>query len=155
VGSFLTFDFGPRVRAYGHLQARWRLWIYLSNWALFHNNHELINSDADRNRIEIIAHRLEDEGRALTEVEFDSRKRVTSFSFGNFRLLVSPADYLEKADDRDDYWLFFMPHDKVLTAGPYGIRFEQESTRHSEPEEKKPEVEIHATGGRRQIRLED
>jgi len=54
-------------------------------------------------------------------VELDPQNSTASFAFGDFRLAVAPADYLEKPDDRDQYWLFFMPNHLVLTAGPGGI----------------------------------
>src|ERR1700680_4473447 len=73
VGSFLTFEFGPRSRNYGHLVARWRLWIYLSNWILFHGDHRLLDSDAEHKRIEVIANRLQEEA-LLTDIDFDARK---------------------------------------------------------------------------------
>jgi hypothetical protein len=154
VGSFLTFEFGPRTKAYGHLRARWRLWIYLSNWILFHGDRRLVDSDTDRKRITIIAHRLEEET-SLTDVDFDPRSRKTTFSFDDFRLVVSPADYLNHPDDRDNYWMFFMPGNEVLAVGPSGIHMEQGSDRHSSVDRKKQEVETDVTGGRRQIRLED
>jgi hypothetical protein len=153
VGSFLTFEFGPRSKAYGHLQARWRLWIYLSNWTVFHGDHQLVDSDADRKRITVIAHRLEEEA-SLTNVDFDPSSRKTTFFFDDFRLVVSPADYLENVDDRDDYWIFFMPDNKVLAAGPSGIHVEQENDRHPSANAKKPEVEVETTKTR-QIRFED
>jgi hypothetical protein len=154
VGSFLTFEFGPRSKAYGHLHAQWRLWIYLSNWTVFHGNHKLVDSDADRKRITIIAHRLEEET-SLTAVDFDSRSRKTTFFFNDFRLVVSPADYLENVDKRDDYWIFFMPNNEVLAVGPSGIHVEQENLRHSSVERKNQEVEAHTARIGRQIRLTD
>jgi hypothetical protein len=39
--------------------------------------------------------------------------------------VVSPADYLEDADEQDDYWIFFMPNDQVLAVGPSGIHTER------------------------------
>jgi len=153
VGSFLTFEFGPRTKTYGHLHAQWRLWIYLSHWTLFHRDHELVDSDADRKRITRIAHRLEEEA-SLTAVDFEPSSRKTTFFFDDFRLVVSAADYLENVDDRDDYWIFFMPDNKVLAVGPAGIHVEQENARHPSGDAKKPEIEIQVTKTR-QIRLED
>jgi hypothetical protein len=152
VGSFLTFEIGPRSRNYGHLQARWRLWIYLSNWVLFHGDHKLLDWKADRKRMSIIAHRLEEEA-ALTNVDYDSRREKTTFSFGDFRLVVSPADYLEKVSDRDAYWIFFMPDNQVLAAGPAGIRLEREESHPPSREWKKQDIDAYASG--RAVRLED
>lgn len=120
VGSFLTFDFGSRIRKQGHLYGQWRLWVYLSNWTLFHGDRQLVNSDTDRKLIKVSVRRLEDS--PLTKIDFDARSRKTTFSFNDFRLVVSPADYLKEADERDNYWMFFMPNDEVLAVGPSGTR---------------------------------
>jgi hypothetical protein len=154
VGSFLTFEFGPRSKVHGHFQARWRLWIYLSNWTIFHGNHQLMDSDADRKRIAIIAHRLEEEA-CLTDVDFDPRSRKTTFLFNDFRLVVSPADYLEDVDERDDYWIFFMPDNKAVALGPSGIQVEHANTRHSSADGKKQKIEITEVNKTRQVRLID
>ena len=128
VGSFLTFEFGPRIKAHGHLHGQWHLWVYLSNWILFHGERQLVDSDADRKLIAVSIRRLE--GAALTEVDFDSRSRTTTFFFGDFRLVVSPADYLEDPDERDDFWMFFVPSNEVLAVGPGGIRVAQADASH-------------------------
>jgi hypothetical protein len=153
IGSFLTFEFGPRIRIDGHVHGRWHLWIYLSNWTLFRGDRQLVDSDADRKLITISARRLE--GESLTDIDFNARTRKTTFSFGDFRLVVAPADYLDSPDERDHYWIFFMPDNEVLAVGPSGIHVEQGDPRHSSVDRRKREVEIHATGVRRQIRLED
>jgi hypothetical protein len=153
VGSFLTFEFGPRTKAYGHLLAQWRLWIYLSNWKLYHGDYELVNSDADRKKITRIAHRLEEEA-SLSDVDFDPVKRKTTFSFDDFRLVVSPADYLENVNNRDDYWIFFMPDNEVLAAGPSGIQVEPGNPRPS-VDGKKQKMEIQETNPKRIVRLTD
>jgi hypothetical protein len=152
VGSFLTFDFGRRTRDQGHLRGQWHLWIYLSNWSLFHGDRQLVDSDADRKRITISSRRLEQE--TFSAVDFDRRTQQTTFFFNDFRLVVSPVDYLENVDDRDDYWIFFMPNNEVLAAGPSGIHVEQGNARHSSSDRRKQGVEIHAAGVR-QVRLTD
>jgi hypothetical protein len=152
VGSCLTFEFGPRIRAHGHLHGQWHLWIYLSNWTLSRGDRQLADSDADRKLMTISTRRLEEE--PLTDVDFNARTRKTTFTFGDFRLAVSPADYLESPDERDHYWIFFMPDNEVLAVGPAGMRVEQADAPHSPVVGKKQEVEIHTTGVR-QIRFED
>jgi len=37
-----------------------------------------------------------------------------TFFFDGFRLVVSPANYLENVDERDNYWMFFMQRMKCL-----------------------------------------
>lgn len=118
-GSFLTFDFGPRVVKDGHVYGTWHLWVYLSNWVLTHNGQQLATSDSNRHQIALAVRRLENV--PFTGIELDSKRPNTVFHFDHFRLSVSPADYVENPDRRDEYWLFFMPGDKVITASPGGI----------------------------------
>jgi hypothetical protein len=152
VGSFLTFEFGPRIKTGGHLHGRWHLWIYLSNWKLLRGERQLVDSDADRKLITISTRRLE--GESLTDIDFSARTRKTTFSFGDFRLVVSPADYLDSPDERDHYWIFFMPDNEVLAVGPAGMRVEQGDAPHPFVDGKKQEIEIQTTKTR-QVRLND
>jgi len=152
VGSFLTFEFGPRVKTDGHVHGRWHLWIYLSNWKLFRGERQLVDSDADRKLITISTRRLE--GKSLTDIDFNVRTRKTTFSFGDFRLVVSPADYLHSPDERDHYWIFVTPDNEVLAVGPSGVRVEKEDGFHPSVR-RKQEIEIQEPTKPRQIRLED
>jgi hypothetical protein len=153
VGSFLTFEFGPRTKTDGHVHGRWHLWIYLSNWKLFRGERQLVDSDADRKLITISTRRLE--GEPLTNVDSNARTRKTTLSFGDFRLVVSPADYLDRPDERDYYWIFFMPDNEVLAVGPAGMRVEQGYPRHTFVDGKKQKIKIQPTHVTRQITLED
>ncbi len=119
VGSFLLFDFGARVKEDHHFRGEWHLWIFQANWILLHGDRTVADSDSVRQAIALAIQRLE--SCALTHVKFDPEKSVTEFIFGDFRLVVSPADYLENPDERDNYWLFFMPDDTVLSVGPNGV----------------------------------
>jgi hypothetical protein len=123
VGSFLTFEFGPQTRSYGHVHGKWHLWIYLSNWALFRGQRQLADSDMDRRVITSAVRRLKDV--SLTGIKLDSRTKKTTFLFDDFRLQVSPADYLDEATERDAYWIFFMPDNEVLKMGPSGPQLER------------------------------
>jgi hypothetical protein len=119
VGSFLTFEFGSKTRDNGHEHGSWHLWIYMSNWTLMHHGRAIVNSDSDRRPISAAVRRLE--GVSFTDIEFDPRTSATTFVFEDFRLAVTPADYLDSPDEQDHYWLFFMPDHVVLAAGPGGI----------------------------------
>jgi hypothetical protein len=125
----------------------------LSNWKLFRGERQLVDSDADRKLIAISTRRLE--GESLTDVDFNARTRKTTFSFGDFRLVVSPADYLDRPDERDHYWIFVMPDNEVLAVGPAGMRVEQGDARHTFVDGKKQKIKIHPTHVTRQITLED
>jgi hypothetical protein len=153
VGSFLTFEFGPRIKVDGHVHGRWHLWIYLSNWALFRGDRQLVDSDADRKLITISTRRLE--GELLTNIDFNARTKKTTFSFGDFRLVVSPADYLDSPGERDRYWIFFMPDNEVLAVGPFGIHVEQGNGGHPSAGGKKPRTEISNISPNRIVRLQD
>jgi len=131
MGSFLTFEFGRRIKNNGHVQGEWHLWIYLSSWVLLHGDRQLADSDSDRRVISVSIRRLEDV--PLSDVQFDHKSFKTTFVFDDFRLVVSPAD-LDDADKRDHYWLLFMPNNEVLTAGPGGFHVERsEAPGASEP----------------------
>ena len=123
VGSFLTFEFGRRVKEHGRAHGAWHLWIYQSNWTLLHGSRKLADSDADRRMIRAAIRRLEQVD--LTDVELGPNDLKTTFVFDDFRLVVSPADYLSDAEKRDHSWLFFMPTNEVLTVGPHGINVER------------------------------
>ena len=119
VGSFLTFDFGRKVREDRHFRGEWHLWVYQANWSLLHGDRKLADSNSERHIIDVAIRRLEDS--ELTGAKFDPQTGITDFVFDQFRLVVSPADYLEVPGDRDEYWLFFMPDNLVLTVGPAGV----------------------------------
>ena len=111
------------MRSRGHLHGQWHLWIYLSYWALFHGDRQLVDSNADRKLISVSIRRLEES--ELTSIDFDPRTRTTAFTFGDFRLVVSATEDQDSMDDRDHYWMFFVPNNEVLTVGPAGIKMEQ------------------------------
>lgn len=125
VGSFLTFDFGTRIRENGHIHGQWHLWIYLSNWVLLHGERQLADSDSERKVIMTAMRRLD--AVPLTQVDFDPHAEKTKFVFEDFRLIVSPADYLDDRDERDEFWMFFMPDNEVLAVGPKGVKLERSS----------------------------
>jgi hypothetical protein len=125
VGSFLTFEFGPKVKVDRHYRGKWRLWIYQAVWQLRRNGNEVVNSDAERRYIDLAVGRLEEI--PLADVGFDASSSTTVFQFGDFRLTVKPADYLENRDERDHAWMLFMPDNKVLSVGPKGVVVSVES----------------------------
>ncbi|SRR5579872_1100973 len=153
VGSFLTFEFGKRIKAQGHYHGSWHLWIYLANWNLFHGDRKLVDSDSDRTLMKASIRRLEDE--VFREITLNGRRRQTIFYFGNFRLEVKPADYLKDADHRDKYWLFFMPNNEVLSAGPSGFRIEREKAPRRTEEVRRSYKSTMDSPGRRIVSLEN
>lgn len=128
VGSFLTFEFGRRIKDHGHVRGEWHLWVYQSSWVLHHEHRKLSDSDSDRRVISASIRRLEDV--ALSDVQFEREQSRTTFVFDDFRLAVSPANYLDDPDKRDHYWLLFMPNNEVLTTGPGGVQVERSESPH-------------------------
>jgi len=125
-GSFLTFEFGRRVKKYEFVHGEWHLWIYLASWVLYHGKRKLADSDSDRKVISVAVRRLEDV--ALSDVKFDLENSKTTFVFDDFRLIVAPPDFVEELDDDDDYWLLYMPENRLLTAGPGGVKVGRSDT---------------------------
>jgi hypothetical protein len=119
VGSFLTFEFGPKLRVNGHEHGSWHLWIYLSDWTLNHGSREIVTSESDRRAISAAVRRLEEV--EFSGIDFKPRTSRTAFSFRDFRLQVAPADYIDKPNQDDHYWLFFMPEHRVMALGPCGL----------------------------------
>lgn len=119
VGSFLTFDFGPKISVDGHQRGSWHLWIYMSNWVLMHGALKLVDSDSLRSAISAAVRRLEAE--TFDGIEVNAETHATVFTLGNFRLTVTPADYLDNPNEASESWLFFMPDHLVLLSGPGGV----------------------------------
>lgn len=119
VGSFLTLDFGPKISVDGHQRGSWHLWIYMSSWVLVHGDLKLVDSDSRRPAISAAVRRLEAE--TFDGIEVDTKTHTTVFTFGDFRLTVTPADYVDNPNDASESWLFFMPDNLVLSSGPGGV----------------------------------
>jgi len=115
-GSFLTFEFGPKIKVKGHLHGIWHLWIYMCEWDLVVNR-QVLNSEDPRTKINRFVRLLEH--KPLTDVTVDSA--ITAFHFGQHAKLVCrpPSDGNFGPDS--PYWMLFMPEDKVLEYGP-GVR---------------------------------
>jgi hypothetical protein len=119
MGSFLTLDFGRKVKEDRHFRGEWHLWVYQANWSLLHGDRKLADSSSGWQVMDVAIRRLEEVD--FTGVEFDPQNSTTAFLFDDFRLIVTPADYLDSPDERDEYWLFYMPDNLVLTVGPNGV----------------------------------
>ena len=117
-GSFLTFEFGQRVRHGEFWHGRWHLWIYMSSWRLDGPRGFLVTSDSARELIARVVPRLT--AHPLTAVDIKPGARCTTFEFGQrFFLNVTPFGVEEETHpDPADYWMFFMPRHMVLTLRP-------------------------------------
>ena len=117
-GSFLTFEFGQRVRHGRFWHGTWHLWIYMASWRLEGPHGLLATSDSPRELIRRVVPRLA--AHPLTAVEIKPGARYTTFEFGRrFVLKVAPFSAEEETNtDPADYWLFFMPRHMVLAVRP-------------------------------------
>ena len=130
--SFLTFEFGepyleiteprePSKEASEKLRKRWarrnvfvhgqwHLWIYISDWRLFHQGQELAHSESTRKVIRKAL--LELDGQKLTSVTVNkSYGSIFEFDLGG-RLEVLPMDEFEKTAE---LWLLYEPSGDVFT----------------------------------------
>ncbi len=117
-GSFLTFEFGQRIRQGKFWHGAWHLWIYMSSWRLDGPHGLLVDSGSPRELIERVVPRLA--AHPLTGVDIEQGGRRTTFEFGRrYFLKITPFSLEEeKHSDPADYWMFFMPRQMVLTVRP-------------------------------------
>jgi len=118
-GSFITFEFGQRVKHGRFWHGSWHLWLYMCSWRLSGPTGPLATSDSPRAVIDRAVTRLA--GYRLTDVEIQGRARRTTFSFGQqFALRCSPFSQDEESNNIDpgDYWMLFMPRNLILAARP-------------------------------------
>jgi hypothetical protein len=118
-GSFLTFEFGQRVRDGKFWHGTWHLWLYMCSWRLNGPHGLVLASDSPRATVGRIVAKLA--AHPLTEVEIQPRARCTTFEFGRqFLIRCAPFSQEEERNNVDpaDYWMLFMPRHMVLTAGP-------------------------------------
>src|SRR5260370_41554577 len=78
-GSFLTFDFGRRVRVNSHFRGEWHLWIYQCEWELRIRDRVIVHSESSRRLIDVAVRQLEKE--QLTAMEFKREGEVSTFKF--------------------------------------------------------------------------
>ena len=118
-GSFLTFDFGRRVRKANHWYGTWHLWIYQCEWRIETDKREIVHSESPRNLIGKAVRNLENY--PLANVSFDSARSLTTFVFSkNIRLTCSPYRPDSGMEDlsHKELWMFYMPNNQVLSAIP-------------------------------------
>jgi hypothetical protein len=118
-GSFLTFEFGQRVRRGQFWHGSWHLWLYMCSWRLSDPQGRVVTSESPRVSIGRVVNRLA--AHPLTGVEIERRGRCTTFEFGRkFSLRCAPFSREEEANNIDpaDYWMLFMPRHMVLVARP-------------------------------------
>jgi len=119
VGSFLTFDFGRKVKKENHWYGEWHLWIQQCEWSLGNGKREIVNSDSPRNLIELAVRNLEKH--VLTKVDFSPTQSRTEFTFsGNIHLRCGPYAAGSGMDTlrHSELWMLFMPNSQVLSAVP-------------------------------------
>ncbi len=115
-GSFLTFDFGPKIRKANHLYGAWHLWIYQCEWTLSSQNKCIVHSESSRRDIERAVRTLE--SYPLTGIRFDPRSFQTIFAFGKKIELTCKRYSIDLDIKHDELWMLFMPENKVLSVAP-------------------------------------
>ena len=134
-GSFLTFDFGQRVKQGQFWHGSWHLWLYMCSWSLNDGQRLIVTSDSSRLSIGRVVNRLA--AHPLTGVEIKRGGRPTTFEFGRrFSLTCAPFSQEEEANNIDpaDYWMLFMPRHMVLVARP-GSRISIQRSDHAQYKE--------------------
>ncbi len=116
-GSFLTFEFGPKIRDNGHMHGSWHLWIYQCDWELRSRGRTVAHSETNKHAIDLAIRRLESV--TLNRVGFDPKSGETKFVFGHMELVTRPYSDSEIEHEMSDseYWMFFMPDNQVLSIG--------------------------------------
>jgi hypothetical protein len=120
-GSFLTFEFGQRVRQGEFWRGTWHLWIYMCTWHLDGPRGLLIHSESPRPMIARIIRRFS--GYRLSTVEIGPRASWTRLEFDDkYRLTCTPFSREEEMDsDPSYYWIFFMPPHRTLSVRPRNL----------------------------------
>jgi hypothetical protein len=120
-GSFLTFEFGQRVRHGKFWHGSSHLWIYMCSWRLDGPSGLLIHEESPRELIIRVIERFS--GHRLSSVEIGSRGCRTTFEFdGKYVLTCVPFSREEEmSPDPAGYWMLFMPRDRVLCARPRNL----------------------------------
>jgi hypothetical protein len=122
-GSFLSFDFGEKVRRDNHLFGAWRLWIQYCDWQLAKGERIIVDSESARHLMQNAVRNLEKYPLSDVETQPDSDKTV--FLFGtDLRLVCTP--YSDQDPD-EDIWTLFSPG-SVLNVG-INHRFELQHPR--------------------------
>ncbi len=111
VGSFLTFEFGEKVKKtderYAH--GEWHLWIQFCEWILKEDKAVLAENESPRSEIRKMIPRLE--GLRILSFKVNSFAE-TSIDFENeFSLQLKVSPFEEKGED---LWWLFMPDENVL-----------------------------------------
>jgi hypothetical protein len=103
-GSFLTFDFGPRIKKDRHYYGTWHLWVQHCDWRVESDSRIVVTSESARHLIETAMKNFEK--RVLRNAEVELQNDVTTFTFDRLRLVCTP--YKDQEVD-EDYWCFFSP----------------------------------------------
>jgi hypothetical protein len=111
-GSFLTFDFGKKVRQDNHWCGTWHIWIQNCKWRLAKGERKIVDSESERHLMENAIRNLENY--VLSDFQTQHDAELTLFVFGpDLRLICSP--YPDPEPD-EDIWTLFAPG-QILTVG--------------------------------------
>lgn len=150
-GSFVTIEFGSKRLQHHHYHGDWHLWLYQCDWTLKSQSHEMANSESRKGLMQTAIDNLND--RELLDICFDEQHISTEFLFeGNLRLRCQPYP---DAEPNEQYWMFFMPDQQVVSLEAQGLRYEPASDTPGKKHEVAAKVAQPQTENQRKIRLED
>src|SRR5437899_3172231 len=78
-GSFLTLDFGNKVKRSDHIVGEWHLWIRYCDWTIQTDKRPVVNSQASKHLMQLAARNLEQY--PLTDIKLDPESDQTIFVF--------------------------------------------------------------------------
>jgi hypothetical protein len=142
-GSFVTLEFGPKRLYNRHYHGDWHIWLYQCDWSLNSNGRCLADSESKKKLMQLAIDNLN--GSELTDVSFDSQRKITEFVFGNdLHLRCKP--YANAAAD-EEYWILFTPDRQVASLRKSGLKHEPRDGVTATPsvDRKKQEIEIQTT----------
>ncbi|MFI7542212.1 hypothetical protein [Actinoplanes sp. NPDC049599] len=115
VGSFLTLELGaqrPAREPTGRPHGTFHLWVYCSAWRIETTQQIIASSEDAREKLEPAVKVLDGHTLHNAEVQWPSLSATFHFDGGLVLRTFSifSAEY--------DHWLFYLPDEHVLTAGP-------------------------------------
>jgi hypothetical protein len=110
-GSFVTFEFGKKIKDGVGEYGAWHLWIYMCDWKLLKAGKVVADSEMPREQVANIVPQLQ--GRALRQVRISDDLLRTDFRFDG-GVVLRCAAYADAKDD-EEQWMLFIPGHKVLS----------------------------------------
>ena len=122
LGSFLTFDFGEKVRRDNHLFGAWHLWIQYCDWQLAKGERIIVESESARHLMQNAVRNLEKY--PLTDVVTQTEPEKWIFLFGtDLRLVCTPY---ASQDTDEDIWTLFSLGSILMSVSIIGLNYSRD-----------------------------